>query len=72
MTAPNPLVAGPIEQPKSAWAGVWLAEDIELIAHGVQNKSWVDGTLGVVGAGWTRWHWCPTRSARSCSTASPG
>jgi uncharacterized protein YukE len=51
MTAPNPLVAGPVDQPKSAWAGVWLAEDIELIAHGVQNKSWVDGTLGVVGAG---------------------
>src|SRR3954471_19145020 len=50
MTA-NPLVSRPIEQPRSAWAGVWLAEDIELIAHGVQNKSWVDGTLGVVGTG---------------------
>src|ERR1051325_6902366 len=47
----NPLVSGPIEQPKSAWAGVWLAEDIELIAHAVQNNSWVDGTLGAVGAG---------------------
>src|SRR4051794_17951492 len=50
MTA-NPLVSGPVEQPKSAWAGVWLAEDIELIARGVQDKSWVDGTLGAVGAG---------------------
>jgi uncharacterized protein YukE len=50
MTA-NPLVSGPIDQPKSAWAGVWLAEDIEVIAHGVQNKSWVAGTLGTVGAG---------------------
>jgi uncharacterized protein YukE len=50
MTA-NPLVSGPIEQPVSAWAGVWLAEDIELIARGVQDKSWVDGTLGAVGAG---------------------
>src|SRR4051794_33447477 len=50
MTA-NPLVSGPVEQPKSAWAGVWLAEDIELIARGVQDKSWVDGTLGVIGAG---------------------
>ncbi|XVU22909.1 WXG100 family type VII secretion target [Actinoplanes sp. CA-054009] len=47
----NPLVSGPIEQPKSDWAGVWLAEDIELIARGVRDKSWVDGTLGAVGAG---------------------
>ncbi|SNY72433.1 hypothetical protein SAMN05421748_14258 [Paractinoplanes atraurantiacus] len=35
----NPLVSGPVEQPMSAWAGVWLAEDIELIARGVQNNS---------------------------------
>jgi uncharacterized protein YukE len=47
----NPLVSGPIEQPTPAWAGVWLAEDIELIARGVENGSWVDGSLGVVGAG---------------------
>jgi uncharacterized protein YukE len=47
----DPLVAGRIDQPKSAWAGVWAAEDIELIAQGVQNRSWVDGTLGSVGAG---------------------
>src|SRR5215207_806272 len=47
----NPLVAARIDQPKSAWAGVWIAEDIELIAQGVENRSWVDGTLGVVGAG---------------------
>jgi uncharacterized protein YukE len=47
----NPLVAGRLDQPKSAWAGVWIAEDIEAIAQGVENRSWVDGTLGVVGAG---------------------
>jgi uncharacterized protein YukE len=47
----NPLVAARVDEPKSAWAGVWIAEDIELIAQGVENKSWVDGTLGVVGAG---------------------
>jgi len=47
----NPLVAGRVDQPKSAWAGIWIAEDIELIARGVENNSWVDGTLGVVGAG---------------------
>jgi uncharacterized protein YukE len=47
----NPLVAARVEDPKSAWAGVWIAEDIELIAQGVENRSWVDGTLGVVGGG---------------------
>jgi hypothetical protein len=47
----NPLVAGRLDQPKSAWAGVWIAEDIELIAQGVRSHSWVDGSLGVVGAG---------------------
>ena len=47
----NPLVVARVDQPKSAWAGVWIAEDIELIAQGVANRSWVDGTLGVVGAG---------------------
>ena len=38
-------------QTAEPWAGVWIAEDIELIAQGVRNGSWVDGTLGVVGAG---------------------
>jgi hypothetical protein len=47
----NPFVAARIDQPKDAWAGVWIAEDIELIAQGVQNGSWIDGTLGVIGAG---------------------
>ncbi|MFC3382905.1 WXG100 family type VII secretion target [Couchioplanes azureus] len=35
----------------SPWAGVWIAEDIEQIAHGVQSGSWIDGTLGAVSAG---------------------
>jgi hypothetical protein len=47
----NPLVAARADDPKSPWAGVWIAEDIELIAQGVRNGSWIDGTLGVVGAG---------------------
>jgi uncharacterized protein YukE len=47
----NPLVAAPVDAPKDFWAGVWIAEDIELVAQGVRNGSWVDGTLGVVGAG---------------------
>jgi len=47
----NPLVAASVDGPKDAWSGVWIAEDIELIIQGVKNGSWVDGTLGVVGAG---------------------
>jgi uncharacterized protein YukE len=47
----NPLVAGRLGQPTSAWAGVWIAEDIELIAQGVRSHSWVDGSLGVAGSG---------------------
>jgi hypothetical protein len=47
----NPLVAAPVDEPTSPWAGVWIAEDIELIAQGVQNGSWIDGTLGTIGAG---------------------
>jgi uncharacterized protein YukE len=47
----NPLVAARVGAPASAWSGVWIAEDIELIAQGVKNHSWVDGSLGVVGAG---------------------
>ena len=47
----NPLVAAPAAPGPGPWAGVWIAEDIELIIHGVQSGSWVDGTLGVVSAG---------------------
>jgi len=46
----NPLLGVP-QEPESSWAGIWIAEDIELIARGVENGSWVDGTLGGVGAG---------------------
>jgi hypothetical protein len=45
------LVAARVSQPDERWAGVWIAEDIELIAQGVRTGSWVDGSLGVVGAG---------------------
>ncbi|MDT0532325.1 WXG100 family type VII secretion target [Micromonospora sp. DSM 115977] len=47
----NPLVATAADAPPSAWAGIWICEDIELIAQGVRNGSWIDGTLGVVSAG---------------------
>jgi hypothetical protein len=47
----GPLVAAPSDDPAGPWAGIWIAEDIELIAEGVTNGSWIDGTLGVVGAG---------------------
>ncbi|NMO57583.1 hypothetical protein HH310_41260 [Actinoplanes sp. TBRC 11911] len=47
----NPLVAPPVETPIESWSGLWIAEDIDLIYSGVKNDSWVDGTLGVTGAG---------------------
>jgi hypothetical protein len=47
----NPLVAARVDAPSDRWAGVWIAEDIELINKGVRGGSWVDGSLGVVGAG---------------------
>jgi uncharacterized protein YukE len=49
-TPGNPLVAT-ADTGVDPWAGVWIAEDIELIASGVKNGSWIDGTLGVIGAG---------------------
>ncbi|MGC4866230.1 WXG100 family type VII secretion target [Micromonospora sp. DT53] len=47
----NPLAAAAADTPPSAWAGVWICEDIELIAQGVRTGSWIDGSLGVVSAG---------------------
>jgi uncharacterized protein YukE len=47
----NPLVVGRLEQPTDAWSGVWIAEDIELVGQGIRTGSWIDGSLGVVGAG---------------------
>ncbi|MEV0005374.1 WXG100 family type VII secretion target [Micromonospora sp. NPDC050980] len=45
------MVAGAADTGPSAWAGIWICEDIELIAHGVRTGSWIDGSLGVVSAG---------------------
>ncbi|MFI2712214.1 WXG100 family type VII secretion target [Micromonospora sp. NPDC018662] len=47
----NPLVAGAADAGPSAWAGIWICEDIDLIAQGVRTGSWIDGSLGVVSAG---------------------
>ncbi|WP_233583778.1 WXG100 family type VII secretion target [Micromonospora sp. CV4] len=47
----NPLVATAFASSPSPWAGIWICEDIELIAQGVRNGSWIDGGLGVVSAG---------------------
>jgi hypothetical protein len=44
----SPLIASAAPPP---WAGVWMAEDIEQIVHGVQNGSGIDGTLGGISAG---------------------
>jgi uncharacterized protein YukE len=49
--AGNPLVATAKDSGPDAWAGVWIAEDIQAIANGVSSGSWVDATLGGVSAG---------------------
>jgi uncharacterized protein YukE len=46
-----PRAAGPNADSADRWTGVWIAEDIEQIAAGVKDRSWVEGTLGVVGGG---------------------
>jgi uncharacterized protein YukE len=46
----NPLVVPRIDQATDAWAGIWIAEDIELIVQGLKNNSWVDTSLGSIGA----------------------
>jgi hypothetical protein len=51
----NPLVAAAADGPPDAWSGVWIAEDIELIAQGVRDGSWIDGSLGWSAPAWTRW-----------------
>ncbi len=47
----NPLVASAADTSTDAWAGAWIAEDIEQIPRGVSGGSWIDATLGSVGAG---------------------
>ncbi|MGX6602073.1 hypothetical protein ACWKSP_08065 [Micromonosporaceae bacterium Da 78-11] len=47
----TPLVAAAAPASTSPWAGVWIAEDIEQIAAGVRNRSWVEGTLGAAAGG---------------------
>jgi uncharacterized protein YukE len=47
----NPLVATAADTAPTPWAGVWICEDIELIAQGIRTGSWIDGSLGVVSAG---------------------
>ncbi|MET8234240.1 WXG100 family type VII secretion target [Micromonospora sp. NPDC005298] len=50
MTA-NPLIVTAADTTPHTWAGIWICEDIELVAQGIRNGSWIDGTLGVVSAG---------------------
>jgi uncharacterized protein YukE len=46
----NPLVATQVAGAPNAWAGVWIVEDIELIEQGVRDGSWIETSLGTVGA----------------------
>ncbi len=47
----NPLVASRLEGPPDAYAGVWAAEDLELLTQGIAGHDWVDAGLGGLGAG---------------------
>ncbi|MFF5057043.1 hypothetical protein ACFY1S_28035 [Micromonospora sp. NPDC000663] len=47
----NPLIGTAADTGPHAWAGIWICEDIDLIAQGIRTGSWIDGTLGVVSAG---------------------
>ncbi|GAA2571936.1 hypothetical protein GCM10010435_53040 [Winogradskya consettensis] len=46
----DPLIAT-ADESVTPWAGIWIADDIEQIAHAVESGSWIDGTLGAVGIG---------------------
>jgi hypothetical protein len=47
----NPLVVLRLEQPSEMWAGIRIAEDIELIVQGVRTGDWVDSSIGSLAAG---------------------
>jgi hypothetical protein len=47
--AVNALVVARLDQPKSNWSGVYLAEDIQLVNQGFADGSWIDGTIGGFG-----------------------
>ncbi|MEV7327599.1 hypothetical protein [Micromonospora sp. NPDC093244] len=47
----NPLIGTAADTGPNPWAGIWICEDIDLIAQGIRTGSWIDGTLGVVSAG---------------------
>jgi hypothetical protein len=48
----NPLVAAPVDEPKSPWAGVRIAEDIELIGSVRIRRVNRIGSGGRVADGW--------------------
>jgi hypothetical protein len=46
----NPLVVSRTGGATNEWSGVYLAEDIQLLHQGVKSGSWIDLSLGGVGA----------------------
>jgi hypothetical protein len=45
VTSPSPLVAGRVDT-TGAWAGIGLADDIELLIGSFESNSWIDGAIG--------------------------
>jgi uncharacterized protein YukE len=51
LSTANPLVASRVDTPVDPLAGIWIAEDLEMLYRGVKDGSWIEGTLGAVSAG---------------------
>jgi uncharacterized protein YukE len=44
-------VADPVSTQVDPWAGVWIAEDLELVSRGIKDGSWIETSLGAASAG---------------------
>jgi hypothetical protein len=49
-TAPNPLVA-PRQDTTQWYTGIYIAEDIAFLRHGIEDGSWVESGLGALATG---------------------
>ncbi|GGK87025.1 WXG100 family type VII secretion target [Mangrovihabitans endophyticus] len=47
----DPVIAARFDDAAGPWAGVWIADEIELIARGVHDGTWIDGELARPRAG---------------------
>ena len=67
----NPLIAAPSADGPAPWAGVWIAEDIEQISHGVRSGSDPVGALLQYGIAWLIEHVRPLAEALDWLAGDP-